>query len=1508
MSDATSSKILSVMLERLFAGIANGPSLNCRPHSSRQRIDLASFATLRDIAPGAALLSLLSPNASTRVLAKVPMPRGGVQVKWGRGVAGATESANTNSHDGDASSSASAPSSNTAETAEARADRAAFNAQQQLITKLRVIIDEARTYEEDTGVHVLNIGFPLLSLPATGIGKRFGGRRILAPLAFIPVALRVQGGSSPAIEVECQSDEVDRVVPNEALLSWLEQQTGKAFESAFSDEEGTNPWREISEIVRHAAKVLDTVAPAEFSSEQMPESLTLVDAPKAEDAGDKAQVFVAAVLGLFPASKQGLIRDTKEMVAEPKATTSRGPIQRFVTSAKALEAIATTQASSSAVPTAGPGAPLAPTPAPEAVGPHPAFLIANADPCQAHAVTRARSHDALVIHGPPGTGKSQTITNIIGDHLARGERVLFVCDKRTALDVVANRLNASGLGELCALVHDPQRDQKNLYMSIRDQLDALGDKTPKNVDRTIEKIDAEIKQIHADLSAFRKLLSEDREGSHSLHELVGEMLALMVRVAKGGPVPVTPLRGVSLAKIEAAELDIVEALKRGESVGYASNPWVPAAAVPLPIYLSTSGESVRQRIDALVAAATSADQTCHDSISPFSMATPLAEQAQARATLRTQWDVVMQASHANARSCWTPKPKEEIARAAKSLADIAALVDQARREPLDAELSLTLRTRPMTVPELASSIGALEAYIASSKSFLHFLAFGKKKAALQVLQPLGLALTPENAARASKCLGGVRALLVIRATLDSLLSVPAAASAPATFPDVQATLADAMTTRDVLDVLTRLHNQPSLAPCTVKGLAVLRTGEGVAEWLQGLDASTPRASALEAIELHIDASAAANESWFAPAWRAEHKKAWREGGIARPTTEALRDALPTLENVLRLKDALAKLDFSLGAQAAARVRELLAAGASPDLGLDAMRLSVTTARAQEILEATPGLHAFDAQRVQSMFARWESLADKRREAAVEKVLSHWRSLQRTRLLAATGSRLNSEGAKVRQRLLTRGSKALRLRQVLQLGASIEGGDPILDLRPVWMASPETVAQCFPRTAIFDVIVFDEASQCRLEDALPVLTRAKRVVIAGDPKQLPPTRFFESGAAASDDDTIETDEQLFEAQQTSVEDLLSAALNLDIEESYLDVHYRSRNSDLIEFSNQHFYSKRLQAIPGHPRNRTVAPPLSLRRVDGVYADRTNQREADEVVRIVKDLLKRADPPSIGIACFNLAQRDLIVETLDVAAEEDATFAAKLAAARSRREKGSNEGLFVKNLENVQGDERDHIIISTTYGPDKHGKFYRRFGPLLQPGGGRRLNVLVTRARHEIHLVTSIPRQECLALPEVPQGVTPTGGWLLLAYLKYAEEVGAHYAADVPEDVETQASIAATEAIVQPSSAPSPVATGLAGVLEHDHATGSIVHWGNDGFCIDVALRHPTKVHDVTCGLLCDFARYAPGQDPIEWDLFRTAILEAQGWRLERIWTPAIIRDLTGTMQRILTAATAEASRP
>jgi hypothetical protein len=637
-------------------------------------------------------------------------------------------------------------------------------------------------------------------------------------------------------------------------------------------------------------------------------------------------------------------------------------------------------------------------------------------------------------------------------------------------------------------------------------------------------------------------------------------------------------------------------------------------------------------------------------------------------------------------------------------------------------------------------------------------------------------------------------------------------------------------------------------------------------------------------------------------------KKLRGGQAGAAFLSSLADRADTLEGVLRVREALASLPAPLRPAAQALVKQ----SAEAEEGLCVLRREVLAAEITRRLRAEPQLQSVDGQRLGQLFGQYRELDAKKKDLVRDAVLHQWISKQKERLLAATGSRLNAAGADLRRRLTARGERAMRLRQVVAIGRGIDGGDPLFDLRPIWMASPETVAQVFPREPIFDVVVFDEASQCRLEEALPVLVRGKRVTIAGDPKQLPPTRFFESAVAASDDEDVENDQQLFELQQGETEDLLGAALGLDIQQCYLDVHYRSRSAELIGFSNEHFYGSRLQPIPGHPSRRPKLPPVRLVPAGGTYEKRENEIEAAKVVEIVKGLLAGKEPPSIGVACFNLQQRDLIVERLDEVAVSDDRFAKRLAEARTRQGKGSFEGLFVKNLENVQGDERDHILISTTYGPDARGKFYRRFGPLGRAGGGRRLNVLVTRAREQVHVVTSIPAEAYRSLPEVPSGQTPGGGWLLFAYLKYAEELGREYEvapapvsppaaqASPPQDAAPRAAVD-----VRPTQRPSPFAAALAEKLNAARGLGAEVHWGNEGFCVDVALR-PGAGADVTAGVLCDASRFGASEDPMEWDAFRTGVLEKQGWNLQRVWTPHFFRDPKGAIKSIANAVAPSAA--
>jgi Fe2+ transport system protein FeoA len=611
-----------------------------------------------------------------------------------------------------------------------------------------------------------------------------------------------------------------------------------------------------------------------------------------------------------------------------------------------------------------------------------------------------------------------------------------------------------------------------------------------------------------------------------------------------------------------------------------------------------------------------------------------------------------------------------------------------------------------------------------------------------------------------------------------------------------------------------------------------------------------------------------------------------------PLVQSLQRRLGTVEGLLRIAALLERLD----ANTSRLVRRLLDEGATPETAWTVVKAAALQAEVQRRLRDQPVLLRTDGARVESSHSRYRELNLRRRELVRDVVRQRWISNQRERLLASTGSRLNSLGAEIRRRLVTRGERAMRVRQMIQAGNAIEGGDPLFVLRPVWMASPDVVAQIFPRQALFDVVIFDEASQCRLEEALPVLLRARRVVIAGDPQQLPPTRFFESGVAQSQQQQSEDEQSLFEAQQSEVEDLLGAALNLSVEQAYLDVHYRSRNADLIAFSNANFYDSRLQPIPAHPSSRAKLPPLRLIPAKGVYDKRSNPTEALEVVKIVKRLLSEAHPPSIGIACFNITQRDEIVEALDLAAAQDHHFAAQLAVARMRKGEASSEALFVRNLENVQGDERDHMIISTTFGPDPHGRFYRRFGPLGQAGGGRRLNVLVTRAREMVHLVTSIPPGVYNSRPEIPSGASPSGGWLLFSYLAYAEWLERAYAEE--QQHHGQSESASSECHVLDTKYPSEFARALGELLASEHAIGSQVHWGNDGFAVDAALQHPEREDDVTIGVLCDGSRFAKAADRVQWDIFRTEVLEGQRWRLQRIWSPQLFRDPEGTIAQLI----------
>jgi len=1510
------NKILERMLERLFAGLMNGPNLNCRPHSSRQRIDFTQIAKLGDLTPDEALRLLLEKKAEVKLTARMPMP------KRPKGASG------SRSRESNSTANETKGAEEAQLTPEEKAALTAWNDQYKLVNKIRILADEARTYEQDTGEQALNLGLPLLSLPPGSLGasrRRTAAKRVLAPLAFIPVTLTLRSGATPTIEIACKEGGVDRVTPNPALLSWLEQQTGKPLGELFADERGEDPWREISDLTRHVCKELDLEVPEAFKEPVAPppaappppseplsaddpglslptpvpsepsatppdsiqgqakavkarptgqEAFTLQPAPRADDEGARPAIVSAAVLGLFPLNNQGLLRDTQAMLA---CDAVQGPVESFIQANVSLDQ------------------------PPDVSYDHEAWsgqrrprdfanerYVIQSDPCEARAVRLARACRGLVVHGPPGTGKSQTITNIIGDHLARGERVLMVCDKRTALDVVANRLEHLGLGSLCALVHDARHDQHNLYRAIREQIENLTDTHgAAKADSKLKKVDAELQKLHAELTQYWTLLMEkDGKAECTFHELMGQWLSAPAPQAV--KLDATLLSGAKSQDLELHEQTLHSILARGMNIGYAQHPWREAAGVSLEEFLARPTQEWRATLESYAEAGRSADATLDATIPPFAAEPPIALQGQARGVLAIELAKVLEQHQAGSLAAWAKKDLSALNRIQQKLAKAAPSLEVLRSGPLEAELSLVVEEKKLANAAQAQQLGAIEAYLAVARKWYGLLCFKRRSQAMEVLALYGLAPSIQAVERVRIFLVGLRARTVLQALCKELLGRPPTNDEAGADEWIDQTIA---AQSRLVDLLLRVKTESALAGLSDPVTQSLLKPSDATTLIAGLQKSSTRAAALTGLEETL-----AGSHLFERGWLSSVFGQWPAGQQTEKTLAGLIEGIGDLEDLLRIRAGLTELPREFQEPAKA----LLEASLPADAGVAALRKAVLAAQISERLRGNSALQTLDGQRILASFERCRALEDNKRELVRDSVLDHWISKQQERLLVGTGSRLNSQGADLRRRLTMRGERALRLRQVVAFGQAIEGGDPLFDLRPVWMASPQTVAQVFPRQPLFDVAIFDEASQCRLEEALPVLLRAKRVVIAGDPKQLPPTRFFESGVAASEDEDVETDQQLFEAHQGELEDLLSAALGIDIQQCYLDVHYRSRNADLIEFSNHQFYSSRLQPIPGHPAHRSRFAPVTLYRANGIYEERTNLQEAEQVCRIVGDLLKRAEPPSIGVACFNLAQRDLIVEKLDELAQEDAEFAARLGEARVRQGASTFEGLFVKNLENVQGDERDHMIISTTYGPDATGRFYRRFGPLGRAGGGRRLNVLVTRAREEVHLVTSVPPAVYRSLPPIPANETPGGGWLLFAYLAYAEQLAMAYeAAHEAQAKEAKAEQASVK--ILPSRSPSEFAAALAQQLANDQKVGSDVHWGNDGFCIDLALHHPRHADEVTIGVLCDGVRFAQAEDPVEWDLFRSWILESQGWKLHRVWTPSFFRDPRGAVEKILKEA-------
>jgi len=424
------------------------------------------------------------------------------------------------------------------------------------------------------------------------------------------------------------------------------------------------------------------------------------------------------------------------------------------------------------------------------------------------------------------------------------------------------------------------------------------------------------------------------------------------------------------------------------------------------------------------------------------------------------------------------------------------------------------------------------------------------------------------------------------------------------------------------------------------------------------------------------------------------------------------------------------------------------------------------------------------------------------------------------------------------------------------------GDAIQTLKPCFMMSPMSVAQYLkPGEFKFDLIVMDEASQIRPEDALGSIARAKKLIVVGDPKQLPPTSFFsKTFTNEDDDDSVALEES---------ESILEAVIPM-FKTRRLRWHYRSRHESLIAFSNQQFYDSNLILFPS-PFQESDEFGIRYKRVTrGRFHNRRNVEEAREIVKSVALQLQNNPKESVGIVAMNAEQMAEIELQLDQLIKDE-----PLLADAWDKNRSLDEPLFIKNLENVQGDERDVIIISMTYGPEQvGGRTMQRFGPINSNVGWRRLNVLFTRSKKRMHIFSSMGSGDILV-----SGTSSRGVQSLRYFLEYCETGHMHHAKHTGKPADSDFEIAVMNELAK-------------------HGYECEPQLGVAGYFLDLAVRDPGKPGRFLMGVECDGATYHSAKSTRDRDRLRQDILENLGWRIRRIWSTDWFKNPQAQIQPIV----------
>ncbi|GAC1310616.1 MAG: DUF3320 domain-containing protein [Mucilaginibacter sp.] len=1039
-------------------------------------------------------------------------------------------------------------------------------------------------------------------------------------------------------------------------------------------------------------------------------------------------------------------------------------------------------------------------------------LPISTDSSQLQAIISSDNGESFVLHGPPGTGKSQTITNIIANALYMGKKVLFVSAKKAALEVVQKRLKAIGIGDFCLELHSNKSKKSDVLNQLKKATEIVKKDSPENFLATAERLLA----VRNELNIYVEALHRKHIGGYTLFELFcnyAEFPETQYSIYLPG-IQVNTLTSLQITQWDdlASEMETVTAIIPDPAHH-------PLRDIHLQAYSQQLKIDVQQLIEQILSLLSNLEKTLVTVTDALGFSGNLTDQMD---VLGEIIGILLQMPDSPPTFLTTDTLEQ-------TLAQVIGIAGHGKqRDVLRSDLLHIFNKSILDFPA-EQVLASWE--IADEKWFLP--KWMKQRAIIKSLKsksPSGDFVSEEIPGVLNKIISYQNE----QALIDAATQLPALAGFLWKNGEVD---------WNILISACNSYIALNRAACKLTGIDNLKSWRNVfaARLIEG-----------SGTYLRV------------------HEQEFRNFVALSGQIKTYREKLQTLTGT-NINDIHNKCDQWLPHldllkdwfTYTATKQQLINGGLTPLVAafedgeittgqiFNAYKKGLYKTIADHIIENNPALSGFHGQLFEGKIRRFRELSDSFEKLTREELYA--------RLAAKTPS-FTQEAAQsseigLLQRTLRNNGRAMPIRKLFDLIPNV-----LPRLTPCMLMSPISVAQYFDAsTTKFDLVVFDEASQMPTCEAVGAIARGNSVIVVGDPKQMPPTSFFSTNIF--DEEHVE---------QEDLESILDDCLALSMPSHHLLWHYRSKHESLIAFSNAMYYDNSLLTFPS---TDDLATKVKLIKVKGFYDRGKTKQNRAEAKAIVDYIIYRLSNPSLnkrslGVVTFNSVQQSLIEDLLTD------TFLLRPDLEKLAYE--SEEPLFVKNLENVQGDERDIILFSIGYGPDEAGKIGLNFGPINREGGWRRLNVAVSRARYEMQVFSTLRADHIDLNRSNSEGVAG-----LKAFLAYAEKGKQALPTNL---ISTGNYIAGLEQIIATE------------IRKHGYKVNTNI--GCSAYKIDIGIVHPDYSNQYLLAILCDGRTYQAAKTPGDREIVQPSVLKSLGWNIMKVWSAEWWENPNKVMQEIL----------